>query len=143
MIFKFWHNLLGMEKHDLAWHGADIADELMEYKQANGFIERWSETSDVVYAYTRAQWTGHSKLSFPLPRRYLTWGALYMFPKYTSRWFFFVVAGKLAKSQRIIREVRNPAKPSKLNKIAEKYNLNTERFNVACQKLSKYWIFLK
>lgn len=143
MIFAPWHNLLRMEKHDLAWHEADIADELIEYQQARGFVERWSEVSDVVYTYTRARWTGYSELSFPLPRRYLICGALYMFPKYTLRWLFFITAGKLAKAQRVIREVRNPAKLSKLDDIAAIYHLNPEQFRAICQKLLKYWILLK
>ena len=143
MIITLWHNLLGMEKHDFDWHKSDIHDELMEYKEARGFIEKWSEISDVVYTYTRAKWTGHSGIFFPLPRKYFVWGLLYMFPKYTSRWLFFIVAGKLVKSKKIIREVRNPLKISKLDKIAEKYNLNKDNFCAVCQKLLKYWILLK
>lgn len=143
MIFTLWHNALGMEKHNRAWHDKDIADAVAEYEQAQGFIEKWSEISDVVYTYTRAKWLGHSRLSFPLPWGYLRWGALYMFPKYTLRWLLFVTAGELAKSRQVIREVRNPEKLLKLDEIAEKYSLNPENFRGICQKLLRYWVLLK
>lgn len=143
MIFKLWHNLLGMEKHHLEWHKTDIADELIEYREARGFIEKWSELSDIVYTYTRARWSGYNDLFFPLPRRYFIWGTLYMFPKYTLRWLLFIVVGKLLKSKRIVREVRNPKKLSKLDEIAEKYGLEKETFRGTCQKLLRYWVLLK
>lgn len=143
MIFTLWHTLLGMQKYDATWHQADIADEIFEYEQAKGFWERWSEVSDVVYTYTRARWSGHSQMSFPLPRHYLVWGALYMFPKYTLRWLFFITAGWLAKSKRAVREVRNPEKASKLDAIAKRYQLDERSFRRICQKLLKYWILLK
>jgi len=143
MIFTVWHSILGMEKHTLAWHKDDMADETREYEAARGFMERWSEISDIVYTYTRAKWSGHSALAFPLPRRYFFWGALYMFPKYTLRWLFFVTAGRLAGSPQIIRAVRNPQKSEKLKDIADQYHLNAERFCAICRKLLKYWILLK
>ena len=132
-----------MPKYNLAWHEADIADEISEYEKAKGFWERWSELSDIVYAYTRARWSGHSEISFPFPRRYLVGGSLYMFPKYTLRWLFFITAGWLVQSKRVVREVRNPAKVSKLDAIAKRYQLNERSFRNMCQKLLKYWILLK
>ena len=139
----FWHNLLKMEKYDLEWHQADMIGELAEYKRAEGFMERWSELSDIVYTYTRARWSGHTDVSFPLSRGLFIWGALYMFPKYTLRWLFFVFAGRILKSKRLIREVRNPQRISKLDEIAEKYGLEKEAFHCACRKLLKSWPLLK
>ncbi len=143
MIMWFWHNLLGMEKHGLGWHQADIADELAEYERDEGSLERWSELSDIVYTYTRARWSGHTDMSFPLTRKHFLLGALYMFPKYTLRWLFFVFAGRILKSKRLIREVRNPQRISKLDEIAEKYGLEKEAFHCACRKLLKSWPLLK
>jgi len=143
MIFKIWHGLLGMKKYDSAWHEADIEEELMEYQKAEGFWEKWSESSDIVYTYTRAKWSGHANLLFPLTRRQFLSGSIYMFPKYTLRWLFFVAAGKLAGSRGIIREVRNPQKLTKLDEIAKKNSLDKEKFRLACQKLLRYWILLK
>ena len=143
MIFTLWHNLIAMEKRSRAWHEDDIADEFAEYREAQGFMEKWSEVSDVVYTYTRAKWSGHSTLAFPLPRRYFFWGALYMFPKYTLRWLFFAVAGRIADSENPIREVRNPRKLSKVNEIAWKYHLDAEHFCAICQRLLRYWLVLE
>jgi hypothetical protein len=143
MIIWFWHNLLKMEKYDLGWHQADIIDELAEYKRAEGFMERWSELSDIVYTYTRARWSGHTNISFPLSRGLFIWGSLYMFPKYTLRWLFFAFAGKLLKSKRLIREVRNPKKISKLDEIADKYGLEKNAFRSTCRKLLRFCPLLK
>src|SRR3989344_5053399 len=64
-LIESWHSLLNMPKHDLAWHTEDIADEFEEFKEARGFIDKWSELSDVAYTYTRAQWSGHKNVEFP------------------------------------------------------------------------------
>jgi len=143
VIFNFWHTILGMDKNDLAWHKSDIVEELNEFNNATGLFAKWSEVSDVVYTYTRARWTGHSEVLFPLSSTHFILGSFYMFPKYTLRWLFYVTAGKIAGSKNIIREVRNPHKISKLDQIADKNNLNKEEFRHVCQKLLKYWILLK
>ena len=142
MIFYLWHSLLGIEKNDLAWHQKNIADELVEYQNARGFLEKWSELSDLVYTYTRARWSDHSELKFPYYFRHFIWGSLYMFPKYTLRWLFFITAGKMSGSKKTVRAVRNPKKTEKLEQIAEKYDLDKEKFQDVCQKLLKYWILL-
>lgn len=131
-----------MPKRDLAWHQQDIADELAEYKEAKGFIFKWSEISDVVYTYTRAHWSGHKEVKFPLSQKHFYFGLLYMFPKYTLRWTFFRVLGNRLKSKIKLTEVRNPTKIHKLDHIANKYNLNPEVFKTEALKLMKFWPFL-
>ena len=42
-----------------------------------------------------------------------------------------------------VTEVRNPLKQEKLKEIADKYGINLDKFVVECEKLSKFWIFLK
>jgi hypothetical protein len=49
-----------MPKYDEEWHRQDMADELTEYEEASGFIDTWSELSDVAYTYTRAKRNGDS-----------------------------------------------------------------------------------
>lgn len=44
--------MLNMPKYDEDWHKKDMADELAEYEEASGFIDTWSELSDVAYTYT-------------------------------------------------------------------------------------------
>jgi len=142
-LIKYWHSKLDMPKYDLDWHRQDIADELKEFEEAEGLICRWSEISDVVYTYTRAQWSGHKDLTFPLKRNSFYVGLLYMFPKYTLRWKFFRVLGKKFDKDLKITEVRNPRKIEKLENIAKKYGLDPIRFKDEAGKLMKRWIFLK
>lgn len=141
MIIRLWHHWLDMHKYDEAWHLNDIKDEQKEYEEARGFVDRWSELSDVVYTYTRARWTGHDGVVFPFSRFHLFAGLLYMFPKYTLRWLFFRrVAKKFGKK---ISAIRNPQKAHKLRGIAEEFGMDPDAFEKECKRLMKYWIFLK
>lgn len=142
IVFKLWHNFLDMPRKDEEWHRNDIADELAEYEEAEGFIDRWSELSDVVYAVTRARWDGFES-SFPLSLMQVLSGIAYMFPKYTSRWLFYYVAGRKAGAGRKVTEVRNPVKVHKLHHIAKKYDIEPELFAGICERQLKYWPLLK
>lgn len=132
-----------MPKYDLAWHTQDIADELKEYSEARSLIEKWSELSDLVYTHTRAEWSGHTGMTFPFNKIRFYFGALYMFPKYSLRWNFFNRLGKKFDKNLKITEVRNPKKMEKLDDIAIKYNLGPELFKAEAQNLMRWWIFLK
>ena len=138
-----WHAYLDMEKNDIDWHIRDIQDELKELNEAKGIIHRWSEVSDVVYTYTRAKWSGHEQVEFPLKKIHFYIGLIYMFPKYTLRWKFFNKIGKSFDKNLKIAEVRNPKKIEKLERIANKYNLDQDLFKDRVKKLSKKWVFLK
>jgi len=142
MINK-WHSILDMPKNDLDWHKADISDELEELNEAKGLINKWSELSDVAYTYTRAHWSGHTSIKYPLSKINFYVGLLYMFPKYTLRWKFYRVLGKKIDKNIKITEVRNPKKIEKLKVIAQKYNIDGEKFTQEAKKLMKRWIFLK
>lgn len=140
MINK-WHSLLGMVKYDESWHKNDVATELEEYNQENNLIKKWSELSDVVYTCTRGRWSGYD-LEFPLSKSGFYLGAIYMFPKYTSRWLFFRHAGKKARAHRPVHEVRNPRKTHKLDQIAERNDINKKLFQEICEKQLSHWILL-
>ncbi len=142
-IIYRWHTALNMPKYDAAWHEQDIKDECAELEAAHGLIETWSELSDVVYTYTRAQWSGHEHISFPLSRFHFFIGLLYMFPKYTLRWHFFRTLGKNIDPELVISEVRNPKKAHKLDGIAQKYNIDPELFKNEAQRLMRRRLFLK
>lgn len=135
--------MLDMPKYDEAWHRQDLADELAEYEEAGGLIDTWSELSDVAYTYTRAKWSGHSTIDFPLSRALLPIGILYMIPKYTLRWRFFRHLGHQFDKNLNISEVRNPKKIEKLKVIAEKYNLDPQQFTERALDLMKDRIFFK
>jgi hypothetical protein len=141
-LINKWHDMLGMPKYDEEWHRQDMVDELAEYDEASGFISTWSELSDVAYTYTRAKWSGHNSIGFPLSRIKLYIGIVYMILKYTLRWRFFRKLGHTFDKNLDISEVRNPKKIEKLTVIAEKYNLNPEEFTDRAKSLMRHRIFL-
>ncbi len=138
-----WHNKLNMPKYDEVWHKQDMADELAEYHKATGLIDTWSELSDVAYTYTRAKWSGHTTIDFPLSKIQLFVGIIYMFPKYTLRWRFFRELGHQFDKNLNISEVRNPKKLKKLKNIAEKYNLDPNEFTQKATLLMKNRMFFR
>jgi hypothetical protein len=142
-LIHYWHNKLNMPKYDEEWHKQDMVDELAEYTEAHGLIDTWSELSDVAYTYTRAKWSGHTTVDFPLSKIQLFVGILYMFPKYTLRWRFFRELGHQFDKGLNISEVRNPKKISKLVVIAEKYHLDPSMFQERAEKLLKSRFLLK
>lgn len=141
MILRLWHNTLDMPKHNKQWHKEDMADELAELHEAKGFVNRWSELSDVAYTYSRGEWSGHN-LELPISLGNYAVGLVYMYPKYSLRYAFFRHAGKKLDSTARLKEVRNPKKTHKLHTIAEDYGLNKEQFQAVCEKQLKYWPLL-
>jgi len=142
-LLNTWHDKLGMPKYNEEWHRQDMADELAEYEDASGFVDTWSELSDVVYTYTRAKWSGHTTIDFPLSKIKYFIGILYMIPKYSLRWKFFRKLGHHFDKNLNISEVRNPKKIEKLKTIAEKYNLDPEKFTQQAKVLMKKHLFFK
>ena len=142
VTYKLWHELLNMERHDEPWHVNDVADEYQELLEARGWVNRWSEYSDVVYTVTRGRWGGHD-IESPLARWQFIYGSVYMFPKMTSRYLFFRRAGKRAGAGRVMREIRNPKKVHKLEKLAKLYEVEPEVFVGICERQLKYWPLLK
>ncbi len=137
-----WHDWLDQPKFDEQWHLEDIADELDEYQEETKLLKKWSEASDVVYAYTRSKWTGHNEVEFPLGTMAYIFGAIYMYPKYSLRQLFFQRAGKKAGLSERLVCVRNPKKTHKLHQIAEQNNLDKQEFQQICEKQLRYWILL-
>lgn len=135
--------MLDMPKKDYNWHQADVFRELEEYHEAKDLIDIWSEMSDVAYTYTRAHWSGHTDIKYPLRKIDFYVGLLYMFPKYSLRYGFYRTLGKRIDKNAKLKEVRNPQKIEKLKHIALKYNLDPEEFTKEANKLMKRWIFLK
>lgn len=132
-----------MPKHDLLWHQQDMEDEFLEYKEASGIFNLWSELSDVVYTFTRAKWSGHTDITFPFNSIYFYTGILYMIPKYTLRWRFFRKLGKIVYASTEIHEVRNPKRENKMSSIAKKYAVNETLFKNEARKLRRWSFLLK
>lgn len=141
MINQKWHDYLQMPKRSAAWHRQDLSRELQEYRSSTSLINKWSEASDVVYTCTRGRWSGHT-VDFPLSRSAYALGYIYMYPKYTLRFWFFRTAGKQANAAVIVREVRNPQKIRKLHHIAEKYQLDPQEFQRICERQLKRRLLL-
>lgn len=142
IIYKRWHDLLGMPKYDKTWHKNDVAAEYQELLEAKGWVNRWSEYSDVTYTVTRAWWSGHD-IQSPLTHWQFIYGSAYMFPKHGLRFLFYRRAGKVLGSAIPLREIRNPHKPHKLRHIANTYNLDPNEFTAICNKQLRYWLLLK
>jgi hypothetical protein len=138
-----WHTMLAMPIHDAAWHQQDLEDELAEYHEATGLIDTWSELSDVAYTCTRAHWSGHTNIPFPLSRIQYVLGILYMLPKYSLRWRFFRRLGHHFDDSLHISEVRNPRKVAKLHTLAEKYHLDPIAFQIEAEHMLKHTFLLK
>ena len=141
LVYK-WHSWLDMPKFNYQWHVEDIADEMLELKHAKGFWARWSEKSDVAYAYTRALWSGFGDFKWPLSFWDFFVGAIYMIPKYTLRFLFFLYVGKSINKSIRFRCVRNPRKPEKLRNAAIENGIDPDKFVKACEKKSNLWLFL-
>lgn len=142
-LINKWHSILDMPKKDFDWHQADIFAELKEFDEAKGMINKWSEISDVTYTYTRAHWSGHTDIKYPLTKIHFYVGLLYMFPKYSLRYKFYRILGKRIDKNAKLKEVRNPKKIEKLKHIARKYNLDEDKFEQEAKKLMAWWVFLK
>ncbi|MDD5721200.1 MAG: hypothetical protein PHT16_02000 [Candidatus Pacebacteria bacterium] len=142
-IINKWHSILDMPKKDFEWHKADVLEELKEFEETRGLINKWSELSDIAYTYTRAHWSGYKTIEYPLSKISFYLGLLYMFPKYSLRWKFYRVLGQKIDKNVKMTEVRNPRKTWKLKHIALKYNLDEEQFINQAEKLMKRWVFLK
>ncbi len=142
-LINLWHSHLNMPKYDLDWHKKDMADEIEEFEEEKGMINKWSELSDVAYTYTRARWSGHTEIEFPFKKIFMYVGFIYMIPKYTLRWKFFRVLGRRFDKNLKITEVRNPKKLEKLENIAKRYDLDSIKFQNEAKKLMGKWLFLK
>ncbi len=142
-IIHRWHTILNMPRYDEVWHTQDMTDELTEYNEASGVIDSWSELSDVAYTYTRANWSGHKNIKFPLSKWQFYLGIVYMIPKYTLRWRFFRKLGHQFDKNLNISEVRNPRKITKLIVLAEKYHLDPTLFQIRAEEMLRHTFLLK
>ncbi|MEI6054323.1 MAG: hypothetical protein WCQ49_03075 [Candidatus Saccharibacteria bacterium] len=140
MIQK-WHSWLDMPKHDIDWHLDDLNGELAEYQEKQNILKKWSELGDVSYAYSRGVWSGHD-IKYPFSKLHYYVGCIYMVPKLSGRYLFFKKAGQKAGAKRQLKEVRNPIKMHKLHHIAEKYDLDRDKFQKICEDQLKYWLLL-
>ncbi|GKZ21541.1 hypothetical protein AbraIFM66951_006723 [Aspergillus brasiliensis] len=138
-----WHTFLNLPRQsNISWHKNRLSEELLERRKATTPLTRLSETSDILFTLSRAQYDG-----FPLPFRpswSWTFNALasgYMLGKFTSRWWFYRVAAYYAGKHdwRAVREVVNPRKGAKLDEVAGRHGMDKGNFGRVGRRL--LWVF--
>ncbi|MCJ1333998.1 hypothetical protein MMC10_010705 [Thelotrema lepadinum] len=142
-LLRRWHGMLGLSRQTPpSWYRDRLREELKERRKANTFLEKLSETSDVLFSISRASYDG-----FPvrkLPRFRVTRHTpvyAFMFAKYTLRWRFYRIAAKFSKAPHwnSVREVVNPRKDGNLYEVALRHNIDPEEFLNAGRHLRNVW----
>ncbi|KAI0836592.1 hypothetical protein F5Y06DRAFT_272900 [Hypoxylon sp. FL0890] len=141
-ILYRWHRLLALPRHSPpSWYRDRLRDELLERRAADTTLKKLSETADVLFAISRANYDG-----FPvrmLPRFTVRHVPVYtyMVAKYTSRWAFYRAVARLcaAPHHYTVREVVNPAKDHKLVEVGTRHHIDQEKFKRVGRLLRCIW----
>ncbi|KAF9636602.1 hypothetical protein BFW01_g7498 [Lasiodiplodia theobromae] len=141
-----WHAMLGLVRQSPAsWHEDRLREEIQERDAAITLVERLSESSDVIFTISRAQYDGFPVGDLP-PLATLNNAPVYAFMlgKFTMRWAFYRTAAYLcgAPHWRSICEVVNPAKDSKLEQVALRHDIDPVVFVRVGSKLRPFFPLL-
>lgn len=140
---RWWFKMLSLQRQShLSWHRDRLREELRERRLAETGWQKLSETSDVLFSITRAQYDG-----FPTRNPSCLSGFhsspiyMYMLAKYTSRWSFFKVAALLcnARHWNLVHEVVNPGKDHKLTEVASRHMIDEKTFQRVSGQLRRIW----
>ena len=136
-LLRLWHGMLGLPRQSpSSWYRDRVQEELRERRIATTPWQKLSETSDVFFSISRAQYDG-----FPvrkLPPFFATSHVLvyvYMLAKFTLRWNFFRTAAIICNAPHcnLVREVVNPNKDQKLEEVALRHQIDPMEFKrVGC-----------
>jgi hypothetical protein len=140
-FLSWWHGVLDL-KHQTprTWHHDRLREERQELQEATTFLQKISESSDVIFSISRARHDGYD--IHPLPRffdRDYTLAYMYMIGKFSSRWMFFRTAAFLSRAPHPVREVVNPTKDDKLRVVAVRHQIDPIRFKRICRRLLRIW----
>ena len=141
-----WHKTLGLSRQSPpSWYRDRLSEELRERRAARTGLQRLTETSDVLFAISRARYDGFPLRSLPpftISRHGMVYG--YMVAKYTLRWTFYRAAAMLCGVPRCrsVREVVNPAKDSKLEEVAVRHGIDAAKFRRVGSRLRRVWPLL-
>lgn len=141
LLFR-WHQYLDLPRHPPHWYRERLREELSERRLAVSVLSRLSESADVFYIISRAHYDGIALRRMP---KFNIWHHSvvysYLILKYTSRWSFYRLAGRLCRvpERRILREVINPRKNHKLYEVACRHNIDPAYFKRVCCRLRKVW----
>ncbi|KAF2433053.1 hypothetical protein EJ08DRAFT_647781 [Tothia fuscella] len=145
-LLRRFHQTLGLPQQTSAsWHRARIREELKERRKANTFWDQISETSDVLFSVSRAQYDGFLLRKLPpfsASRHTLPYA--YMIGKFSSRCMFYRVLAMLsgAPQAHLVREVVNPSKEAKLHEVALRHGVDPAKFIRIGHRLLKVWPLL-
>ncbi|KAL5335762.1 hypothetical protein BJX70DRAFT_374395 [Aspergillus crustosus] len=145
-MLRRWHTMLGLARQPVAsWHRERVREELKERRIATKWSHRLSETSDVLFSFSRARHDGLPVRSLPrmvVPYYFLAY--TYMVAKYSSRWGFYRAAAYFSDAPRygLVREVVNPRRSAKLDEVAVRHQIDPIRFKKVCQRLLRVWPLL-
>ncbi|KAF2759858.1 hypothetical protein EJ05DRAFT_509546 [Pseudovirgaria hyperparasitica] len=142
-IFMRWLSILKLPRQsDLSWHQNRLHEEVEELHEAQTRLEKYSETSDVIFLVYRARHDGFD-LSQPQFNDNLRPSLvhLYMVAKYTSRYGFYKMTAWLCKSGRkgAVNEVTNASKDEKLEAVARRHEMDVQEFVTVARRLRRIW----
>jgi len=146
LLLTRWHRFLGLPRQaPPSWYRHRLCEELQERRAANTFWRKLSETSDVVFSISRANFDGFPVRRLPpfvASRHSLLYA--YMLSKYTLRWTFYRAIARLcsAPNYRSIREVVNPGKDRKLEEVASRHRIDVDKFCRVGRRLRRIWPLL-
>jgi hypothetical protein len=137
--------MLGLAQQSPSWYRDRVREELQERRVATTSLQKLSETSDVFFSLSRAQYDG-----FPvrkLPPFITTRHALiyaYMLAKYSMRWKFYRAAATLCNAPHYarVREVVNPGKDHNLGEVASRHQIDPTEFKRVGRQLRRVWPLL-
>lgn len=141
-MVRLWLKMLNLPRQSQAsWHRDRLREELQELRHAKTTLARLSESSDILFSITRAQYDGFAPRRIPFSAYQITPICAYMLAKFTSRWLFFKVAALMCKENhwKSIREVVNPSKENKVVYVAFRHRIDPKEFQRISCELRRIW----
>ena len=145
ILLDRWFEFLGLQHHASPnWYRSRIREELQERRTAKYLHQKISETSDVLFSIHRACHDGIPCRQPPRKPHRCIPIYTYMLPKYTLRWKFFQITAFLSgcPHYKNVREVVNPCKDENLRIVAQRHDIDPERFAVTGRRLRNVWPLL-
>lgn len=140
-FLRRWHGILNLTRQKPSWYGDRLLEERTEVGEANTFIEKLSETSDIYFTIIRANYDGYAVEELPPMTYHQLPVYAYMLGKFTSRWTFYRTAAYLcdAPQYHLVSEVINPKKDHKLDEVASRHQIDPARFKRISRRLRRVW----
>lgn len=142
---RWWFTMLSLRRQSPGSRHRDrLREELCERRHAETSWQKLSETSDVLFSITRAQYDGFpTRNPSCLYSLHLSPIYMYMVAKYTSRWSFFEAAALFcnARHWNLVHEVVNPSKDHKLIEVATRHDIDHTEFQRVSRQL-RIWPLL-